>query len=94
MPSVTILSGYHGHLSPLYQNVLIYLCLKELGCITPLVLLPSERLSGLEWEPIIVLLWLMILRQVPGRTRAGSVCLRAGLRRRIGEMDSRICESA
>lgn len=31
---------------PLYQNVLILLCLKELGCITPLVLLPSERLSG------------------------------------------------
>jgi len=45
-PSVIIAFGYYGHLSPLYQNVLIFLCLKELGCITPLVLLPSERLSG------------------------------------------------
>src|ERR1700740_1858791 len=65
-----------------------------LARITPLVLLPSDRLPGLRPPPIIVLLWFRILRQVPGRAREGLVCLKP-FRRWFGEWENaRICESA
>jgi hypothetical protein len=44
-------------------NLLIF---QSVGEITPLVLLPSERLSRLESTPIIDLLWLTILRTGSG----------------------------
>ena len=53
------------------QNALMGIELLGLAGITPLVLLPSERLPGLPPPPIIVLLWFKILRQVPGRAREG-----------------------
>jgi len=40
------------------ENRLIYFEFRRLPCITPVVLLPSERLSVLSATPIIDLLWL------------------------------------
>lgn len=54
---VIICSGYYGHLGSHCWNHLICLCFKRLAEITPVVLLPSERLPGPVAPPIIVLLW-------------------------------------
>jgi len=76
------------------ENALMGIGFLGLAGITPLVLLPSERLPGLGPPPIIVLLWFRILRQVPGRAREGLVCLKP-FQQRFGEWENaRICESA
>src|SRR5579864_6133922 len=56
--------------------------------ITPLVLLPSDRLPRLGLPPIIDLLWFRILRQVPGRTWGGRSLFDGPSNKRFGEREN------
>ena len=53
------------------ENALMGIYFKQLQAITPVVLLPSERLPTHSLPPIIDSLWFRILRQVPGREWGG-----------------------
>ena len=66
---VTIPSGYLGHLRCTIPDVLIVIDFMGLRKITSMVLHPSERLPGLRTAAYNRVTLVVILCQVPGRTR-------------------------